>query len=323
MRVLLKIIGILVLVVLVGGIAFYGWASWATSQAAARTFTAHTVDFPIPFPLSAEEVASLGLTEEQARDVAWQRAIERGRHLVQARYACVECHGGNFGGGVMIDAPIMGRMLGPNITVGVGGRTGGYTTADWDRIVRHGIRPDGTGAVMPSEDFQRMSDQELSDIITYIQSQPAVDNTVPPVTFGPLGKVLIATGEMRFSADVIASHDTPHATVPPVTEATATFGQHLAGICTGCHRPDLAGGPIIGGDPSWPPARNLTPHETGLASWTLDQFTTAMRDGRRPDGTALLAPMTLVAPYAKNMTDVEIEALWLYLRSVPAVPSRQ
>jgi mono/diheme cytochrome c family protein len=323
MRLLLKIIGILVLVVLIGGIAFYGWASWAASRAAARTFTAHSVDFPVPFPLGAEEVASLGLTEEQARDVARQRAVERGRHLVQSRYVCIECHGANFSGGVMIDAPIMGRLLGPNITTGAGGRTAGYTTADWDRIVRHGIRPDGTGAAMPSEDFQRMSDQELSDIITYVQSQPAIDNTVPPPTFGPLGKILVATGQLKFSADVIASHDTPHPALPPTTEASATFGLHLAGICTGCHRPDFAGGPIIGGDPSWPPARNLTPHETGLGSWTLAQFTTAMRDSRRPDGTALLAPMTLVAPYAKNMTDVEIEALWLYLRSVPALPSRQ
>jgi hypothetical protein len=46
---------------------------------------------------------------------------------------------------------------------------------------------------------------------------------------------------------------------------------------------------------------------------------TALRDGRRPDGTAVLAPMTLIAPYAAQMTEVELQALWAYLRSIPAV----
>ncbi len=102
---------------------------------------------------------------------------------------------------------------------------------------------------------------------------------------------------------------------------TAEFGQHLAGVCTGCHRADLSGGPIAAGDPSWVPARNITPHEEGLAGWTYEQFVGAMRDGQRPDGTALQMPMTLVAQYAQRMTDVEMEALWVYLQSVPAVPT--
>jgi hypothetical protein len=44
-----------------------------------------------------------------------------------------------------------------------------------------------------------------------------------------------------------------------------------------------------------------------------------MRDGVRPDGTALLPPMTLVAPYAQNMTDIELQAMWAYLRTLPSV----
>jgi hypothetical protein len=33
--------------------------------------------------------------------------------------------------------------------------------------------------------------------------------------------------------------------------------------------------------------------------------------------------MTLVAPYAKRMTDTELQAVWAYLRSVPAHPTNQ
>ena len=88
-----------------------------------------------------------------------------------------------------------------------------------------------------------------------------------------------------------------------------------------CHGADFAGGPIVGGDPSWVPARNLTPHATGMGGWSYEQFVAAMREGRRPDGTALLEPMTLLLPYAQRMTDVEMEALWRYLQSLPAVAS--
>lgn len=168
-----------------------------------------------------------------------------------------------------------------------------------------------------------MSDQELSDIVAYIQTVPPVDNEVPRPSYGPLGRFLVATGQLPLSADRIAAHNSPHAVAPPDAGATPEFGRHLSGICMGCHREDLAGGPIVGGDPAWPPARNLTPHAEGLGNWTYEQFVAAMRDGKRPDGTALLPPMTLVAPYAKRMTDTELQAIWAYLRSVPAHPTNQ
>lgn len=171
---------------------------------------------------------------------------------------------------------------------------------------------------MPSEDFQLMSDQELSDVVAYIRSVPPVDAEVPEPVLGPLGKILLVTGRLPLSAGKVASHDAPHPVAPPAAEPTADFGRHLAGVCTGCHGASFTGGPIPGGDPSWPPARNLTPHETALGSWTYDQFVAAMRDGVRPDGSALLEPMTFVAPFARNMTDVEMRALWAYLRSLPA-----
>jgi mono/diheme cytochrome c family protein len=321
MKLALKILGVLAFVLVLAAGGAYAWASRASDKALSRTFTVHQVDFPIPFPLTEDEIVEAGLTPEEASDSALERALERGRHLIEARYACNECHGADFSGGVMVDDPMIGTLLGPNLTLGEGSRTTEYGPADWDRIVRHGVRPDGTPATMPSEDFQRMSDEELSDIVAYIRSQPPVDNAIPPVSLGPLGKILVATGQLPLSADRIPSHEAPHTLFPPTAEVSAEFGAHLAGICSGCHGEDLSGGPIAGGDPSWVPARNLTPHEDGLAGWTYEQFVRAMREGVRPDGTPLQAPMTLVASYAQNMTDVELQALWAYLQSVPAVPS--
>jgi len=322
MKTFLKITGVLVLALVLIGAGGYMWASVATNRTLSQTYQSHSVDFPIPFPLTEEEREELGITDEaEAAQVALERARERGRHLVQARYPCTECHGADFGGGTMVDAFPIGRLLGPNLTSGNGSRTVGYTTADWDRLVRHGILPDGRPTLMPSEDFVLMSDQELSDIIAYIQAQPPVDHEVAPISLGPLGRFLVASGQIHLSAELVASHDAPHPSLPPPTEVSVEFGRHLAATCTGCHGSDFSGGPIAGGDPSWAPARNLTPHESGLAGWSYGDFATAMRDARRPDGTAILPPMTLVTPYAQSMTEVEMEALWVYFQSLPPVPS--
>lgn len=315
----LKIAGVLVSILVLAGAGVYIWATIATNRMLAQTFETHLVDFPIPFPIDPAEVSAMGLTEDSARQLAQTRAVERGQHLVTARYTCTACHGANFGGGVMVDAFPIGSLLAPNLTLGKGSRTADFKPRDWDRIVRHSVLRDGHPAVMPAEDFQRMSDQELSDIICYIRSLPPVDNTVPKSSLGPLGKVLVATGKMRLSASLIESHTAPHPVRPPEEAVSAEFGKHLAAVCMGCHGPDFSGGPIAGGDPSWPPARNLTPDATGLKGWTYDQFVNAMAKGQRPDKTALRAPMSMMTTYGKSMKEVERRALWAYLQSLPPV----
>jgi mono/diheme cytochrome c family protein len=301
------------LVVLVG--AGYAWASRAAAQTLSRSFDAHDVDFPIPFPLGDEVAQASEPAEGEAPASAEEAAIERGRHLTSARYGCTDCHGEDFSGGVMMDAMPVARAFGPNLTLGEGSVVRDYTAADWDRTVRHGIGPGGRPLVMPSLDFQYMSDQELSDIVVYIRSLPRVDNEMPARELGPIGKFLVARGDFRLSVDQIPSHDTPHDAMPPEAVADVAFGRHLAATCMGCHKSDFTGGEM-GGDPSWAPAANLT---TGnVDDWTLEEFKTLLRTGVRPDGTSVLVPMTFVMPYAQGMTEVEIEAIYLFLRSLPA-----
>jgi mono/diheme cytochrome c family protein len=316
-------VGLGVLVLIVAAVGFYVWASATASRKLARLYQVHTVDFPIPFPLAPEEVARRKLTPAAADSVARDEALARGQHLLTSRYACMGCHGQRLGGGTMVDAPPIGRILGPNLTGGRGGRTAGFQAADFDRIVRHGVKPGGLPALMPSVDFRRMSDQELSDIIVYLRAQPPVDSLVPAPTLGPLGKVLVATGKVQLSADLIAAEAAPHEKLPPPTAPTVEFGRHLAATCSGCHGANFSGGPIEGGDPSWPPAANLTPDPSGLGSWSFEQFVALLRQAKRPDGRPLAEPMAGVTVLTRNMTDVELEALWKFLRSVPAVPARK
>jgi len=319
MKTLLKIAATAVATLILLAAGSYGWATTTSNRVLARRVETHRVDFPIPFPLGKGEVVQSALDDDHAAALALSQAVERGRHLVESRYGCAECHGRDFSGGVMVDAVPIGRIFGPNLTAGRGGATSEYGAGDWDRIVRHGVKPDGRPSIMPSEDYELMSDQELSDVIAYISSHPPVDHVVPPPRLGPLGRFLVATGRMPLSASVIESHDRAHPALPPPADVSLEFGRHLAGTCTGCHGPDLTGGKIPGGDPSWVPASNLTPHADGLAGWSYDDFAVAMRHGRLPDGSEVRAPMTLVIPYAQSMTDVELQALWKYVASVPAL----
>jgi mono/diheme cytochrome c family protein/cytochrome c2 len=262
------------------------------------------------------ETHRIGLALPPPSDAA---AVARGKHLVEARYGCNVCHGSNLAGGVMIDDPAIGSILGPNLTSGKGGRTAHYTMADWDRIVRHGVKPDGSAAIMPSEDFFRMSDEELSDIVAYTRALPAVDAEVPRPRLGPIGKVLLALGKLPISAEHQPNASQAHPSRPPETADSVEFGEHLAAPCSTCHRSNFAGGPMAFGPPAWPPAANLTRDASGLRDWSYSDFERAITHGISKDGRQLREPMTSVVQSASAMLPTERKALWTYLRSLAPV----
>lgn len=313
-RVLKWLGGFLGIVVLAAGL-FYAWAAYTTSNMLAQTYSIDDVDdIPVPFPLTPEELAELPEGSD-AEAIALERALARGQHLIAARYGCRECHGASFGGGVMVDDAALGTIRGVNLTSGAGGLPDDYDVSDWNRAVRHGVLRDGRGAFMPAVDHQRMSDRELSDIIAYIRSRPPVDDEFEAVKLGPLGTILIATGELPLPYDEI-DHERGYPRVPPDEAPTVEFGRHLAGTCLGCHREHFEGGPIVGADPNWIPAANLT-----ALGWSFEEFDAAMRTMRRPDGSEIREPMTLMKPFAENMTDVEMRALHAYVSSLEERPT--
>lgn len=98
--------------------------------------------------------------------------------------------------------------------------------------------------------------------------------------------------------------------------------------CGNCHTPQgpdgplpgkaLAGGLRMDEPPFTAYATNLTPDaETGLGRWTDAQITTAIREGRRPDGSLIGPPMPI--GLYRGMADSDVAAIVAYLRSVPAV----
>jgi mono/diheme cytochrome c family protein len=242
-------------------------------------------------------------------------AVDRGLHIAKSR-GCVDCHGADLGGAKVADDGAMGLWHGPNLTTGPGVRAGKFTNEDWVRAIRHGVGPDGRSLfLMPSEEYQHMGDEDLGAVIAYIKTVPPVDRPSVPIKLGPIARMLVATGKMKLSADVI-----DHANVRPQQVAagvTQEFGRYLAVGCVGCHGPNYSGGKIEIGPPDWPPAANLTPHaDARIAKWNESDFINAIRTAKRPDGSEV----NPVMPRAfGNMNDVELKALWLFLKSLPPV----
>jgi cytochrome c553 len=241
-------------------------------------------------------------------------SIAEGGRLVRT-WGCAECHAADLGGRVFIDAPPMGTIAAPNLTPG--GVAGDFDAEDWARAVRHGIGGDGRGLViMPSAEYSGMSDQDLSRVIAYLRSIPAVSRELPERSLGPVARTLLVTGAPLFQPDLI-DHERTDFTAPP-RGATAEYGAYLATVCAGCHGESFEGGNTT--EPGTPPSANLTPHaEDGLGAWTNADFRRALREGRRPDGTELSPSMPWTS--TRHMEDDEIEALWLYLSSLPALES--
>lgn len=241
--------------------------------------------------------------------------VARGEHLSTAIGKCVECHAADMGGTTFVDDPGLGRIAAPNLTTGRGGVLANYTDEELERAIRHGVRKDGTPLlIMPSEEYQHFTDEDLAAVIAYMRSRPPVDREFPEKQLRFVGRALVTGGIVKHAYDLIDHERVAPARYEP--SVSAEYGRYLANVggCTGCHGPGLSGGPIPGAPPGFKPASNITPG--GIGSWTEADFFRALREGIRPSGT----PIDTTMPWrlTAKMTDDEIKAVWAFLRTVPA-----
>jgi len=186
---------------------------------------------------------------------------------------------------------------------------------DWVRSIRHGVNPQGRPLmIMPSEDYNRFTDDDLASLVAYIRllspasGQGAVVKLPLPV------KALYGYGAIHDAAARIDHSLPPQQPVPE--GVTLAHGQYVANMCIGCHGANLAGGKIPGGPPDWPPAAKLTPGEGSVMGLypSAEAMIAMFRSGKRPDGTAIQ-----VMPFGSlgQMSETDLRALYLYLKGLP------
>ena len=240
--------------------------------------------------------------------------LERGKHLAESIGGCLDCHGADLGGKLMADMGPIGTVYTPNVSAG--GALAKYSDGELLRLLRDGIKRDGTSLLfMPSGDFRWWPEADLVAVASFVRSLPAVKRASMPSHVGVLGKVLDRFDMIPIDVARRIDHSAPPE-LAPTPAPTAEYGRFIAKLCQGCHGPSLSGGPIPGAPPEMPVPTNLTPHANGLAKYTEAQFYATISTGVRPDGSKL-DPMMPVATLAA-MNEIEKKALWLHLRSVPA-----
>ncbi len=281
--------------------------------------------FSIPLLIAA---SSITWAQEQ------ESLLARGTYLVEGILACGNCHTPKsedavriaeltFAGGFVIEEEGIVAYA-PNITMDVDTGIGGWSDDEIVRAIRDGIRPDGTlvGPPMPSPFYRDISDNDMRAILAYMRNLESVSNVVPvseyniplPDTWGPpIGEV----------SDVSRDDALAYGTYVTVT----------LGHCIECHTPMVQGMhdfertneggrifPNLFGLGHTVISRNITPHpELGIGTWTDDEIKRAITQGVSRDGREHLPGMAY--PYYATISDEDLDAIIVYLRSLPPMPA--
>ena len=292
------------------------WISWTLAGVAAVVVLAAGAA-ALGYQMAERKMArKIEVPVKPVAYTAEAQAIERGKYLFESR-GCAECHGASGGGREFVNDGKGMRLAGPNISPA--GVTAGYKPEDWVRTVRHGVKPSGEPCmIMPSEDYNRLTDQDLASLVSYVRSLPPAQGGAAVIEFPLPVRVLYGFGAIKDAAEKI-DHSRPPA--QPVAQAVnAQHGEYVANMCIGCHGEHLSGGKIPGGPPDWPPAANITPGEGSAMTRypSAGLFITMLRSGKRPDGTPIkVMPFQSLA----KLSDVDAEAVYEFLKTVPARPA--
>lgn len=263
-------------------------------------------------------------------------AIARGQKL--AVMLCANCHldpaTRKLTGKKMVDAPKeFGEIYSPNITQDNTYGIGEWTDGELVYLLRTGIKRDGQYAPPYMAKLPLMADADINAIIAFLRSNnrmvQAEAKPDQPTEPSFLTKFLCRVAFKPFPM--------PEESIPmPDTTNTIELGRYLAHNleCFSCHSanfktnnyldPTLSEGYFAGGNlpldlegrPK--PTPNLTPHATGIGSWTKEQFVKAVRFGQKEGEQALSYPMI---PYTQ-LTEYEVGSIYDYLMTIPAIDNQ-
>jgi hypothetical protein len=312
MKLLLRIIGFLVLLVIVGALGFFLFI----------------------------EIRGIPKFEAKVPDVKIKpdsAMVANGGRL--AKMLCKECHynpaTGKLSGAFMPDAASFGKIWSRNITQDKENGIGDWSDGQIMYLLRTGIKRDGNYAPPYMVKLVHMSDYDVKSIISWLHSndplvQPASN---PDTTSQPnfLAKFLcfVAFKPVPYPTEEIKGPDTTN---------MVEYGKYVVNgkiECWACHsksfsamnieQPTLTEGYMGGGNPipdihgNTVISANLTPDlETGIGNWTEEQFIKAVKFGIRPDGSTNRYPMT---PFTL-MTDYEAKCILAYLKTLKPIKNK-
>jgi len=263
-------------------------------------------------------------------------AVQRGAYLVLAAN-CISCHtnqgGKGFAGGKAFETGygFLGKIYSSNITPDRQTGLGNWSEADFLKAMRQGIAPGGRNLfpAFPYTSFSKLSTIDIKAIYAYLRTIPAVRSSPPPASFWFRQRWAMSMWNTLFFTE-------GEVTTNAAESAEWNRGFYLVeslGHCGACHTPRnvllaeraeqrLTGGVAVGEvepgkNRSWS-APNLTSAQSGLARWSLDELEKYLKNGfsRR---AGVLGPMNeVIANSLRYLSDSDIAAMAVYLKSLPA-----
>jgi mono/diheme cytochrome c family protein len=259
-------------------------------------------------------------------------SIAEGKRLTMLM--CGSCHYNaatkDFSGKRIEDSPaVLGKVYAANLTRHTRYGIGTYTDAQLAYLIRTGVSR--SGKIMPYMQRPNISDQDLSAIISFLNSD---DESVRPsarvagkTAYTPVGKLALSTVKPL-----------PYENLPvdKPRGKGVILGKYLVDnlACFHCHsksfakldisEPERSKGFMGGGnklkDGQGKPVRtpNLTPHPTGILHWSLTDFKRALTQAVSKDGSVVTYPM----PSYAELTDDEIASIYQYLQTLPPIDNQ-
>ena len=305
MRFIKRLIGLLVLLAILGGIAF-----WFVTA---------------PQTVDASVIA--GLPEGDA---------ERGERIFWAG-GCTSCHAApkaegedrlRLGGGVEL-ATEFGTFVAPNISQDATDGIGNWSAGDLVNAMMKGVSPDGRHyfPAFPYTSYARMKPADIADLHAFLKTLPAVPGAAPGHRLSFPFNIRRGVGAWK----LLYMRDEPVVAIDETNEQLV-LGRYLVegpGHCGECHTPRLfSGGPKLDrwlsgaraaeGDGVVP---NITPAEQGLGGWSAGDIANYLETGFTPDFDSVGGAMVEVQKNMALLPAADREAIAAYLKAIPGHPN--
>lgn len=250
---------------------------------------------------------------------------------------CASCHARKgasgdekllLGGGHRLETPF-GTFVTPNISPDLATGIGKWTEKEFADAMISGVSPTGRHyyPAFPYTSYNKMNNLELRDLFAYLKTLPAISRQNEPHELGllfswsrPLGIWKLMFSDQKWAGTINEQ------------DLTLERGRYLVealGHCGECHTPRnllggvksakwLAGGPAPEGEGRIP---NITPHESGIASWSEGDIVYYLESGFTPDFDSVGGTMTSVQQNMAKLPKQDLEAIAAYLKAIPPIAS--
>jgi mono/diheme cytochrome c family protein len=261
-----------------------------------------------------------------------------GEYLARAG-DCVSCHsvpgGQAFSGGLKMGSPL-GNIYSTNITPDPDTGIGGYTLADFDRALRRGVAKDGHWLypAMPYPSYAKLTDTDVAALYGFFMKQ------VPPVRQQNLQNEIPLLLSFRWPLAIWSFVFTTSGSYVVKSDHDADWnrGAYLVqgfGHCGACHtprgfawqekaldesRPAYLSGALLD---AWYAPDLRGDIRTGLGTWSKDDLTDFLKNGHNRAETAFGSMIDVVNNSTPYLSDSDINAIAVYLKSLPATAPQQ